>query len=362
MDNAEDQYFCRGSLNFAAGFVIIGDPFIFLIMQKLFTGFAAFYFLVLSARAQPMSPSNAAGQEWKDDQGNFINAHGAGMLHFQGNYYLFGEIKKGKTHLVPDQDWEDYRVPAGGVACYSSKDLMKWKYEGVALPAATDSSSDLDTGRVVERPKVIYNEKTGKFVMWLHIDKPDYSYARAGVAISDRPEGPYHYLGSLRPNGEESRDMTIFKDEDGKAYLVYASEKNNTMHICLLSEDYLLPTTYYNRILIDQRREAPALFKYGTRYFMITSLCSGWSPNAALYSVADSLMGNWENRGNPCFGPGADTSFGSQGSFVLTINASAGSFIFIADQWNKTNLSDSKYLWIPFQIDNGEIKIQTGVP
>ena len=44
---------------------------------------------------------------------------------------MFGEIKKGKTWLVPNQSWEDYRVPAGGVSCYSSKDLVKWKYEGL---------------------------------------------------------------------------------------------------------------------------------------------------------------------------------------------------------------------------------------
>jgi hypothetical protein len=93
------------------------------------------------------------------------------------------------------------------------------------------------------------------------------------------------------------------------------------------------------------------------KYYLITSLCSGWSPNAALYSVADSVMGNWENRGNPCIGPGADTCFASQVSFVLPVE-SKSSFIFMADRWNKTNLSQSKYLWIPFQIDEGQIKIE----
>ena len=309
--------------------------------------------------AQHVNPTITAGEQWKDDQGNFINAHGAGLLHFGDTYYLYGEIKKGETRLVPGQDWEDYRVPAGGISCYSSKDLLKWKYEGIALSATTKGADDdLDTGGVIERPKVIYNEKTGKFTMWLHIDKPDYSFARAGVAISERPEGPYLYLGSLRPNGQECRDMTLFKDDDDKAYLVYSSEQNNTMHICLLSDDYLSPTKYYSRILIDQRREAPALFKFGSKYFLITSLCSGWSPNAALYSVADSLMGNWENRGNPCVGPGADTSFGSQSSFVLPVNSGTGSFIFIADRWNKTHLPDSRYLWLPIQMDTEESKIQ----
>lgn len=73
----------------------------------------------------------------------------------------------------------------------------------------------------------------------MHIDKNYYSLAHAGVAASDKPAGPYNYLGSLRPNDQMSRDMTVFKDDDGKAYLIYPSENNLTMQICLLSDDYL---------------------------------------------------------------------------------------------------------------------------
>jgi hypothetical protein len=76
---------------------------------------------------------------------------------------LFGEIKKGKTWLVPGQSWECYRVPAGGISCYSSKDLSTWKYEGVALaPVIGDPLNDIDTSKVIERPKVIYNKTTKK--------------------------------------------------------------------------------------------------------------------------------------------------------------------------------------------------------
>src|SRR5919202_58644 len=82
--------------------------------------------------ARPGKPPIIKGEIFKDTDGNVINAHGAGVLYHNNTYYLFGEIKKGKTWLVPGQSWEDYRVPAGGVSCYSSKDLLHWKYEGVA--------------------------------------------------------------------------------------------------------------------------------------------------------------------------------------------------------------------------------------
>src|SRR6185312_4577231 len=150
----------------------------------------------------------------KDNAGNLVNAHGAGILYHDGTYYMFGEIKKGKTWLVPGQQWEDYRVPAGGISCYSSKDLKHWKYEGVALaPTKGDASKDLDTSRVIERPKVIYNAKTKKYVMWMHVDKKDYSYSQSGVAVSDKPVGPYHYIRSVKPNGNMSRDMTLYQDD-----------------------------------------------------------------------------------------------------------------------------------------------------
>lgn len=286
-----------------------------------------------------------------------INAHGAGVLFHNGVYYLYGEIKKGKTWLVPGQTWEDYRVPAGGVSCYSSRDLVHWKNEGIALvPTVGDPSSDLDTGRVIERPKVIYNARTRKFVLWMHIDRNDYSYARVGVAVSDRPQGPYRYLGSMRPNGQESRDMTVYQDADGRAYLIYASENNKTMQVCLLSDDYLRPTAVYRRILVGQRREAPAVFKAQGRYYLITSLCSGWDPNAATYAVADSMLGQWRQEGNPCVGAGAESTFGAQSTYVLPL--SRGRFLFMADRWNKTDLERSGYLWLPLTVDDGRVEIR----
>lgn len=56
------------------------------------------------------------------------------------------------------------------------------------------ASGDLGPNRVVERPHVLYNSATAKWVMWMHIDNAAYSEARAGVAISDSICGDYEYL------------------------------------------------------------------------------------------------------------------------------------------------------------------------
>jgi len=287
-----------------------------------------------------------------------VNAHSAGIMYHNGVYYLFGEIKKGKTWLIPKQSWEDYRVPAGGISCYSSTDLKHWKYRGVALaPVKGNPDSDIDTGRVIERPKVIYNAKTKQFVMWMHIDKKDYSYSQSGLAVSNTPQGPYKYIGSVKPNGNMARDMTLFKDDNGKAYLIYSSEENNTMQVCLLSDDYLHPTKTFSRILVDQRREAPALFKNNGKYYLITSYCSGWSPNAATYAVADKVLGPYTVVGNPCTGAGANTTFESQSTYVIPVKGK-DNYLFMADRWNKTDLEKSDYLWLPLTVINGKVEIK----
>ena len=152
------------------------------------------------------------GEVWLDADGRPIQAHGGGVLHDRGTYYWFGENKEGKTQTYAR---DNYRIDAVGVSCYSSRDLVNWKNEGTVLPVSRSEASDLHPSKVVERPKVIFNERTVRYVMWLHIDSEDYTAARTGVAVSDSPAGPYEYLGSFRPNRQESRDMTVFKDEDG---------------------------------------------------------------------------------------------------------------------------------------------------
>jgi beta-glucanase (GH16 family) len=329
-------------------------------MNHLLSRVAIILILMLAGQTLLLAQNKTfqPGAVWKDTQGNPINAHGGGLLYHNGTYYWYGEIKKGKTTKVPNSNWENFRVIAGGVSCYSSKDLLNWKNEGAALPSVrNDSTSDIYEGNVIERPKVIYNARTKKFVMWMHIDSKDYAAAKSGVAVSDNPKGPFKYIRSERPNGNMARDMTIYQDEDGKAYHFYSSEENATMHICALSDDYLSHTTNDKRILIGLSREAPAVFKYNKKYYLISSACTGWAPNEASYAVSDGIMGDWQQYGNPCQGPEANKTFFAQSTYVLPINAAKGQFIFLADRWNKTNLEDSRYIWLPLTMNSNTPEI-----
>ena len=290
------------------------------------------------------------GREWHDTDGFLIQAHGGGVLQHAGVYYWFGENKEkpntpGTTH-----------VPVTGVSCYSSRDLVQWKNEGVVLPA---DDGELHPMNIVERPKVIYNNLTRQFVMWMHIDSSDYRKASTGVAVSDRITGPYRYLGSFQPNGKDSRDMTLYQDDNGKAYLVHSSDWNSCTIIADLTDDYLQPTGHSTR-QFDHRdqntgRESPALFKLAGKYYCITSGCTGWLANPAEYAVADSIHGPWHVKGNPCVGLNAETTFDAQSTFVLPVG---GQFIFMADRWNKDDLRNSRYVWLPLQVRGEELRIE----
>ncbi len=349
-------------------------------------GLLAAFVLMCSAAAFAAQPVSVvrSGEVWLDTEGKRINAHGGGLLYHEGTYYWYGEIKEGKTYLPEvNASWGGTRVDVVGVSCYSSKDLLNWKNEGVAL--AAKPGGDLDPKLVLERPKVVYNAKTKKFVMWFHSDSLDYAAARYGVAVSDSPTGGFAYLGSARPHVEEwpvnvteaqkadkasalvrdfpkgqmVRDLTVFVDDDGKAYLFAASEDNPTMHISELTDDYLKTTGKYVRVFEGRSMEAPAVFKRKGKYYIIASGCTAWEPNAARSAVADSIWGPWTELGNPCQGERAEITFHGQSTYVLPIAGKKDAYVFMADRWIKDDLPDSRYLWLPIEFSkDGKLEIR----
>lgn len=330
------------------------------------------------------------GEIWPDDRGQHINAHGGGMLYQDGVYYWFGEHKS---------DFSNNALV--GVTCYSSVDLYNWTYRGVALSVIEDDANhDITKGCIIERPKVVFNKKTGKFVMWFHLELKgqQYSAARVGLAISDNATGPYKFVKSYRPNpgiwpadmedkdkttdiskdselkswtpewldavarglfvkrdfegGQMSRDMTIFVDDDMKAYHIYSSEENLTLQIAELSDDYQSHTGKYVRVAPAGHNEAPAIFKKDGTYFMITSGCTGWDPNPARLLTSKNIMGPWTLYPNPWKGDKANISFDSQSTFIFKVEGKKDACILMADRWRPRKPSDGRYIWVPIIFEN----------
>lgn len=286
------------------------------------------------------------GDIWRDSDGAAIQAHGGGMLHHGGRWYWYGENKSAPTHARG----EYARTDVVGISCYSSADLIHWRNEGVVLPAVSDDSShDLHPSKVVERPKVLFHEPTGRFVMWLHIDTWDYHDARAGVAVAESPVGPFRYLGAGRPLGHISHDLTAFTDGNGDGWLIHSADWHAALHIVRLSDDYAEPIEVAGREFVGAKREAAAPFFHAGKWYMLTSGCTGWHPNAADLAVAERPEGPWRMLGNPCRGgEEPELTWRCQSAYVIPGSA-PGRFIALLDRWNPADLGDSRYVWIPFE-------------
>ena len=148
-----------------------------------------------------------------------------------------------------------------------------------------------------------------------------------------------------------ARDMTLFVDDDGKAYHIFSSEENMTLHIAELTADYLHHTGRYTRVAPGGQNEAPAIFKKDGTYWMITSGCTGWAPNEARMFSAKSIWGPWTQHPNPCVGPGADKTFGGQSTYILPYG---DRFIFMADIWRPNYPRDARYIWLPIDFEQGK--------
>jgi len=343
-----------------------------------------------------------AGARWPDDRDVHINAHGGGILRHAKTYYWFGE------HKITGPWGNTAQV---GVHCYASEDLYNWRDMGIALCVSADRHSEIARGSIIERPKVLYNEQTGRFVMWFHLELfgQGYNAARTAVAVAKQAVGPYEFVRSCRPNagewplhmgveerkcaldalqagrpvdesegsraayvlardlkaGQMARDMTLFQDDDGTAYHVHASEENLTLHIAELTPDYCDFSGRYVRAFPGASNEAPALFKRRGRYYMITSGCTGWKPNAARSAVADAILGPWTALENPCRGPGpaddagAELTFGGQSTHAFPIADKPDAFIAMFDIWHPQNPIDGRYMWLPIEFTpNGAFEIR----
>lgn len=307
------------------------------------------------------------GKVWLDDRGKPIEAHLGGILWDEGTYYWYGMNLDGETlkpRTLPGQiySWMENR----GVICYSSKNLYHWKYESISLlPTRDDPKAPLQPTYLILRPKVLKNDKTGKYVMMGQLYSPDVKTMNSVVvAISDTPTGPFTFHGLLNPPGG-AYDITLYKDDDGKAYLITA---HAWVKAHVLSDDYLSLTVTHDLHPFRKggpvRGEAPAIFKYDGTYYLLTSLLTGWAPNANTYASARDLLGPWEHKGEFCTGPEANTTFRGQTTFVLPVIGQPGAFIFMADRMNAKNpreiedMHSATHIWLPITLDSAAKTIQ----
>ena len=289
-----------------------------------------------------------SGAPWFDDRSKEIQAHGGGILRVGDIFYWFGEDRS--TTNTPLIKY---------VSCYSSPDLIHWTFRRQVLQQS--DPENLGPKWKLERPKVFYNAKTRRYVMYAHIDGlgNGYFYAHVAVFTSDTVDGNYHYVHSFRPLGFESRDIGQFIDDDGSAYLIFESRPSKGFYVAGLSDDFLTVTK--QTCFIQARLEGGALVHYDGLYYMIGSAMTGWAPNANKFATATKLEGPWSAFQD--IAPPAAKTYGSQSSFLLKIvGTKTTSVIFCGDIWRQKTLWDSRYLWMPLEIGDGKLKLSSPAP
>lgn len=278
------------------------------------------------------------GVPWFDTDGNIVNAHGACIVEDGGRYWLFGEYKSDESNAFP------------GFGCYSSDDLVNWKFERVVLPVQPDGI--LGPDRVGERVKVMRCPATGEYVMLMHADNLKYSDPNIGIAVCNRIDGDYRLLGTLTFNGEPVKrwDMGTFQDEDGTGYLLIHHGP-----IYRLSEDY----RSIEALVADVKGlgESPAMFRKDGFYYLLSSNLTSWERNDNFYFTAPSPEGPWQRQGLFC--PEGSLTYNSQCTFVFPLKHGDKTIpMYMGDRWSyPCQASAATYVWLPMETDGTKLNI-----
>ena len=277
------------------------------------------------------------GSVWLDTKGERIQAHGGAVFYEDGTYYWYGENKEHTDGQNGIWTW--------GIRAYASKDLYNWKDMGLIIPPVLDDpDSSLYPTKCLDRPHILYCRKRKKYVCWIKLSGAQAAFV---ILMSDNLLGPYTITQEFyRPNGLEVGDFDLICEEDtGNAYL-YA-EANHESIVCMqLSQDYLRAekeiSRQYAGLTPPFTREAPALFEWKGKKYMITSGMTGYIPNRSDCAVSESWENPFASIGNPHVADDSDASFNSQISKIFRVEGKRNLFIAMADRWVPEYLIDAK--------------------
>ena len=333
------------------------------------------------------------GVEWLDENGKKIEAHGGTMYIEDGIFYWVGEDKSRTDGKSKIWTW--------GIHCYSSRDLYHWKDEGLIVkPEPDNKKSVFYPARKMDRPHLLKNEKTGKYVLWLkYCDTCHFT-----VLTADAVTGPYHVVQEVfHPYGTKAGDFDLAVDEKtGDGYLYFEADHDKMLG-ARLTEDYCdvsgEPVVIYEGLRPPLCREAPAHLCKDGKHYIISSGMTGYVPNPSETAVSDEWLGKYRVLGDPHVDDDSRASFNSQISHIFRYPGTE-LFIAMADRWvpdymvtkeryemlyraiasnfdksvkcsfkdrigmfkspimGKSNTMRSQYVWLPVVFVNGEPRIR----
>lgn len=271
------------------------------------------------------------GKTWYDTDGKRIQAHGGSVLYADGTFFWYGENKEGITGRAtgtPCPFWHR------GVRLYASHDLYNWTDCGVIM-LSDDPANPFYPAHIMDRPHIVFNRKTGLFVLWAKTGRGGFEKAGFSVCVSDDIRKPFRFLHEITFPPYHAGDFDLV-EQDGRCYIVY--ENPHSCMVCqTLSDDYTSLTGEVSEHLHAKCppyvREAPAFFERGGRKFLLTSGTTGYYPNPSRIDEIGSMHGAWKTLGNACRRDRARNSFHAQFSSVFRHPHRKDLYIALGDRW-----------------------------
>ncbi|WP_020566822.1 family 43 glycosylhydrolase [Neolewinella persica] len=215
--------------------------------------------------------------------GKIVDAHDGRIIQFGEFFYWYGTQYGTTNGFTKANEYHVYRSP----------DMVNWEHIGAALAEAPAG--------VYYRPHVIFNEASGKYVLWYNW-YPELWDGHFGVAVSDTPEGPFRIVSSdvaVAHSELGVGDFGLFVDEDRTAYISYNTINGHRVSVEKLTPDYL-GSTKENGGYIAQYCEAGSMFKRNDIYYLLTdyTCCFCNQGAGARVYMTDNPLGQWTLTNN----------------------------------------------------------------
>lgn len=267
------------------------------------------------------------GQIWLDTYGRRIQAHAGGIIEENGYFHWYGENKEytdGKSNI-----W------TWGIRMYRSKDFYNWEDCGLIIPPVVDDpASPLFPERKVDRPHIVRNEKTGKYVCWIKISGPEACFT---ILTADTLQGPYEIVTPFyNPFGLHIGDFDIAVDEKSKKAYLYCEAEHGRVVGIRLTDDYLTAdeqvSVQYKDLYAPFCREGVTVLERKGKLYMLTSGMSGYVPNQSDAAVSTGFESPFVSIGDPHVDDESLSSFNSQIGQAFRVPGK-DTYIALADRW-----------------------------
>ncbi|MBR5165221.1 MAG: family 43 glycosylhydrolase [Ruminococcus sp.] len=293
---------------------------------------------------------------WKDTSGKNIYSQGGGIFKFGDTYYWYGVHYKGAETYAADPSKKNNDYTFVSVSCYSSKDLVKWKFENDVL---TPKSKGWNWAYWVGRMGVAYCPKSKKYVLVTQYNDS------VLFAQCDSPTGNFEVknvqdqITNVLKAG--TGDQTVFVDDDGQAYIV-CSNKGGRGHqyISKLRESDFLYAEPAKEVAKGSGREGNCLFKYKGKYYFCASDLHGWNSSHSYYMVADNINGPYSSW-KVMDGTDEDFSYVTQTGFFVTVKGSKQeTVLYCGDRWSDFAGNGIGYnQWVPLTVNGNNVKFNS---